>query len=243
VSYKATNWAWELQLKMPEKFVLVALADMADEQHSCYPGQATLAAMTGASERTVRRALVKLEEDGLISREERRKEGGYRTSDRYVLSVDVTAVHYRSDWPVVDSHRSESPISPVTQSILTGQSDRYIEEEPPENHQLTTSGPRKRGSRIPDQFILSAEMKAWAAEEVPGLDIVAHTREFVDFWRAKSGRDAVKVDWVATWRNWMRKAHRWQKGSSTPMPADRANDLLALGRELQQERDRKAIAG
>ena len=66
MSYKATNWAWELGLKMPEKFVLVALADMADEKQSCYPGQATLSRMTGASESTVRRALNRLEDGGLL---------------------------------------------------------------------------------------------------------------------------------------------------------------------------------
>jgi uncharacterized protein YdaU (DUF1376 family) len=29
---------------------------------------------------------------------------------------------------------------------------------------------------------------------------------FVDHWKAKSGKDATKQDWDATWRNWMRKA-------------------------------------
>lgn len=236
MSYKATNWAWELPLRMPEKFVLVALADMADEQHSCYPGQATLSAMTGASERTVRRALVKLEEDGLITREERRKEGGYRTSDRYVLQVGTPVGHYRSDWPVGESHRSESPISPVTQSILTGQSDRYIEEEPPENHQGTTSGPRKRGTRIPDPFVLTADMKVWGSAEVPGLDLVAHTREFVDHFRAASGTNATKRDWVAAWRNWMRRAHRSTPRSQTFAQQKQHNMLDLVGRAQEEER-------
>jgi hypothetical protein len=29
---------------------------------------------------------------------------------------------------------------------------------------------------------------------------------FRDFWTAKSGKDATKADWLATWRNWVRKA-------------------------------------
>ena len=28
---------------------------------------------------------------------------------------------------------------------------------------------------------------------------------FRDYWIAKPGRDAVKVDWLATWRNWVRR--------------------------------------
>jgi len=32
------------------------------------------------------------------------------------------------------------------------------------------------------------------------------TDKFRDYWLAKSGRDATKVDWNATWKNWLRKA-------------------------------------
>jgi hypothetical protein len=46
----------------------------------------------------------------------------------------------------------------------------------------------------------------------------AHIRleadKFRDFWCSKSGKDATKVDWLATWRNWIRNskpaAHRGQ---------------------------------
>ena len=27
---------------------------------------------------------------------------------------------------------------------------------------------------------------------------------FADFWHAKAGKDACKLDWLATWRNWIR---------------------------------------
>jgi len=30
--------------------------------------------------------------------------------------------------------------------------------------------------------------------------------KFRDYWIAKAGKDAVKLDWDATWRNWLRKA-------------------------------------
>jgi hypothetical protein len=40
--------------------------------------------------------------------------------------------------------------------------------------------------------------------ECPGVDLRAAHRKFTDYWRAKSGQAATKVDWVATWRNWIR---------------------------------------
>lgn len=65
--------------------------------------------------------------------------------------------------------------------------------------------PRKRGSRIPEPFLVSADMRRWAADEVPTVDVDAATRAFVDYWRAESGTKATKVDWTAAWRNWLRR--------------------------------------
>lgn len=231
MSYKALHWAWNVPVATTEKFVLVALADMADEEHSCFPGQAMLAGMVGASERTIRRALATLEEEELLTREERRKPGGYKTSDRYFLQVGAVAKSHRSDCPVGDSHRTSGSISPDTDVVLTGQSDRYIEDEPPENHQGTTRGSRKRSTRIPEPFMVTAEMRAWAASEVPGVDVDAHTREFVDYWRGKSGKDATKADWPATWRNWMRKASRWSQPAKAT-PNQKAQTALDIARRL-----------
>ncbi|MFF1633950.1 helix-turn-helix domain-containing protein [Leifsonia sp. NPDC058248] len=90
MSYKATNWAYDLPLTGSKKFVLVALADMADEENTCYPGQERLGKMTGRSVATVRRALDALEALRLIEREHRIGSGGHRTSDRYRLNLDET---------------------------------------------------------------------------------------------------------------------------------------------------------
>jgi DNA-binding Lrp family transcriptional regulator len=129
MSYKATNWAYELPLTGSQKFVLVALADMADEANTCYPGQQRIAEMTGFSEATVRRALKALEESGLLSREARHGAYGYRTSDRYRLNVGSLPVTVPARQ---DAHRSESPSLPVTVHVPTGHGDGAVEplEEP-----------------------------------------------------------------------------------------------------------------
>lgn len=123
MSYKATAWAYDLPLKGPAKIVLVALADFADEAGSCYPGQEKLCQMTGLSIRTLRRALERLEDNELITRERRFDRFGHRTSDRYYLQIDrqslpVTVTGGQSDLG------SESPSLPVRESIPTGHSDR-----------------------------------------------------------------------------------------------------------------------
>lgn len=91
MSISALNWAFEQDLPHAEKSVLVALAHRADKDGYCYPGQKALASMTGASESTVRRAIKSLEGKGLISREDRRRKNGSRTSTGYNLPVTMTA--------------------------------------------------------------------------------------------------------------------------------------------------------
>lgn len=88
MSYKAIGWAYDMPIKGPQKPVLNALADMADEEASCFPGQQRIANMTGLSVATVRRALDKLEAQKLIVRERRSNSLGHRTSDRYRLQLD-----------------------------------------------------------------------------------------------------------------------------------------------------------
>jgi len=66
-----------------------------------------------------------------------------------------------------------------------------------------SSSERKRGTRIPDDFKVTPEMHAWAKEHVPELGGLRETEKFINYWRAKSGASATKLDWPATWRNWM----------------------------------------
>lgn len=90
MSHTATTWAYRQEITSSgAKFVLVALADFADEAGSCYPGQKRLAEMTGQSVSSVGRHLKALEKMGLVSRERRSTDGGFRTSDRYVLPVNL----------------------------------------------------------------------------------------------------------------------------------------------------------
>ena len=67
MSNKASAWAWEQQgLITSEKFTLVALADNADEEGVCWPGQRFLSKKTGLSRVTVRKAITSLEAKGLL---------------------------------------------------------------------------------------------------------------------------------------------------------------------------------
>jgi hypothetical protein len=55
---------------------------------------------------------------------------------------------------------------------------------------------------------LPDDWRGWAQQERPDLDPEVTACRFADFWRGKAGKDARKVDWQATWRNWVRNERR-----------------------------------
>jgi hypothetical protein len=76
---------------------------------------------------------------------------------------------------------------------------------PKETDSLRESGPRKRGTRLPADFTVTAEMVSWARSEAPDVDGRRATAAFIDHFQSAPGQKGVKRDWVATWRNWMRR--------------------------------------
>jgi len=63
-----------------------------------------------------------------------------------------------------------------------------------------------RATRLPPDWRLPEDWKAWAVQ-VHHLEpdrVVRISLTFRDYWIAKA-KDAAKVDWLATWRNWIRK--------------------------------------
>jgi hypothetical protein len=92
--------------------------------------------------------------------------------------------------------------------------------------------PLKRGARIPDEFMVSAAMRAWAATSAPNVDVDRVTLKFVDYWRSTT-KNATKVDWVATWRVWlMNESDRTQ---AKPTPEQRARRTMTLATDLIDE--------
>jgi hypothetical protein len=62
--------------------------------------------------------------------------------------------------------------------------------------------PRTRASRIPEGFAPTPDMLIWAAGRAPHVDIGLSTEKFINYWTSKTTA-ATKLDWAATWRNWI----------------------------------------
>lgn len=66
---------------------------------------------------------------------------------------------------------------------------------------------KRRPTRLPDDWFLPDDWRDWAVR-LYGMEpqrAVRISLDFRDFWHAKAGPDAVKLDWLATWRRWVRR--------------------------------------
>ena len=90
--------------------------------------------------------------------------------------------------------------------------------------QVTPSAPpRKKASRLPDDWRPDREYLEAAKLINPDLTqewFVQVAHKFKDYWIAKAGKDATKADWLATWRNWVRREMENTKPPTQPRPHD-----------------------
>lgn len=116
------------------------------------------------------------------------------TPEPFADPLHTTSAVSPGEGGMVTAVSSDAPYSllPDPDSHLRGAASRRSREDTP-----------KRGTRLPDDFAITDDMKTWFAENCRGVDGPRETEKFRNYWRSKSGKDATKLDWPATWRNWM----------------------------------------
>jgi len=76
-------------------------------------------------------------------------------------------------------------------------------QEPITNNQKPVVGATK-GSRLSADFVFPEEWDKFCQQCRPDLNPAKVFDGFKDYWIAKTGSAATKLDWLATWRNWVR---------------------------------------
>ncbi len=253
------RFRWERALRVSDlpsgaRFVGLMLATFADNDGgSARPGVKKLAECCALTEPTVSGHLVKLRAAGWVARTEEGSRTGRRNyADVYRLAIPVATPEIAG---VVEAGVVEAGVvSPVDHP-------RIFEPGTPEisgDHKLSTQAhnklssepsapkraraPRARSSRIPEDFAVTGEMRAWAAEKTPRVNVARETEKFINYWRAKSGQAATKRDWPATWKNWMFTAAERLPGgpngavSARPSTSDqRMRAALEVGHRMQMQ--------
>jgi hypothetical protein len=104
-----------------------------------------------------------------------------------------------------------------------------------------------RGSRLPVDFIYPKEWADFCLQTRPELNLQNTFDEFKDYWTALPAGKGTKTDWLATWRNWVRRQSA-PKQSFAQQAADVARTTVPSqhsGRDpvlLKIEADRKNSA-
>ncbi len=94
----------------------------------------------------------------------------------------------------------------------------------------TTLSSIPKGHRLPQAW--QADIKAAVSEGLSESQAHWQAKKFRDYWLAQSGKEALKVDWQATWRNWFRREierceqQKQQKQERTsPFPSENNENL------------------
>lgn len=74
--------------------------------------------------------------------------------------------------------------------------------------------PPRRGTRLPSDWKPTLEAAKFARGL--GLDPMTVADQFRDYWISRAGAGGVKLDWLATWRNWCRVTA--ERNANKPKP-------------------------
>lgn len=204
MSVRVMTAVWEIDLPDSEKLVLLALADCANDEGFCWPSMATLARKCSKSDRTVQTAIKALCAAGHLSRNEVVGKGcNYTVHPRKDKATPEAA-----SAPKKLRGETASPPKPVRAT------PEAASDKPSKNHHTPSEGKPssgvKRALRLPDDFVMPEDWIDWAMHhrKWSRQDACEERDAFIDFWHAKAGKDAAKLDWAGTWRNWARNSRR-----------------------------------
>jgi len=173
------------------------------------------------------------------------KLGGRPTKTKVVIS-ETKEVFYSNPEkanhkPLTKNHKplttNQEPLNPVAvDTTLVPDIERERQKAP-------------HAQRLPSDFSLSPEWMQHAQGIRPEwnpLQVADVFAMFRDHWVAKSGKDATKVDWLATWRNWCRREKSFSRDGPnilTPGQRKAAVSKANIADWLAESADTNAING
>jgi hypothetical protein len=249
------QWAFNQDIKPSSvKFVLVSLGDNAQHDGLAWPSIAALSKKTGQDRKTVIGALDKLESMGYLSDSGKRTG---KTGQVKVYKFNFTRVKDTESGTVPKTEQFQNsqetvPNSTDNSTVLLAKSTENGTRNPQEPKEESKGNPQaaSRGKRLPVEWALPKKWGEWTLAEYPGWDadkVRTIATVFKNYWIAKSGKDATKLDWFATWSNWcIKEAEKSPNGGKAALIGEdgsewwRSNTLIdkkgtALG--MEQGRD------
>jgi hypothetical protein len=186
------------------KLVLLAIADHQGER-GAWPSEATLARVTGMSERSVRRKVAELVELGELSVEVNAAPmpGRYKSNLYWVLVGRVDNLGKGGQF----EHQGWTDLALRVDTV----------------DQLTVKEPSKEPLSKKQVFDVhwkpSVEEFAKLRDQYPNADLLSEVSAMIDYLVAEGKEKTVK-DMSARFRNWMRNADKFAKGALSKQTVD-----------------------
>ena len=210
-----------------EARVGIAIA-VRDGPLGVFASRETIAADTALSLTSVKTALAGLSSKGLLSSKRR---GSGRAARRILHYERFPVAPARDDPdspPTLFDGLETGPSGAAPDGLDTGPQDGLKTgpqdglETGPHNRKGTgrepeESGARARGRRLPENWLLPNADAQWSARELGwSQERIAETElVFRDHWTAATGKNALRRDWSAVWRNWCRRERSLTRGGAT----------------------------
>jgi hypothetical protein len=109
-----------------------------------------------------------------------------------------------SHWLVQDA---SAPLADCAQDACRELEEEEEIDKEEEKKEVRADARRAKGTRLPLDWQPDDVAKQYALSF--GVPLEAETEKFRDYWHARAGPGAVKVDWSAAWRNWCRKSREF----------------------------------
>jgi len=247
------NWAWRQDLPSTPKFILVALADTADDHGICWPSVPTVAAKCNVSIRTVQRIMRMLVARRKMVSEPRYRGNGSCSSNRYKLLLDggdkLTPPSPDSGVRLPRQGCQEPPDTGVTPRTTS----RTQKEPPPQKIQAKPIAPVERVSakggggdffELEYPKGLSASEREEARKKLTDLPVEL-AQQLLDELAGRMAADTIRVSPLAYLRGLIDRAHQ---GDFTPEVALKVADKRKCRRQTEAAREqseaihKKAIA-
>lgn len=200
------GWLFALKPDANDLLVYATLArfgrfdTLAGVYEECRPALSTIAEQAGISVSSVKRGIGNLLRLGAVERQQRWAEDGKTQLPSVYRVIFGSIIGPQEQGGFTGEPRGESTGEPGGGSPVSQDPEPSTQNQ---DTQKPSASPR--GTRLTKDWRPSEDLIEWARTNAPGVGWKEHEK-FVDYWLAKPGKGGVKLDWDATWRNWMRRA-------------------------------------
>lgn len=214
-------WAWAQEISATEVLVLIALADHADDDGLCWPGQKGLAQKTKLTRQAINGILKRLKEAGIIEVIPRWDSLHRPLANYYQLCMKQ------------GGNVNQDDIGYVNQDDHTvNQDDTNLHSESSKRESS-----KKRKVRLPPDFALSSQLIEYFRKHFPTATDADIDQQFEKFKYHHESKQSYFVNWVAAWRYWTLNAVQFGLKLHAGVAAMPSGSVIADRKREEIDRD------